>query len=461
MSEMLWHKMKTMLQIYVQSKICIKCHLQVTMDRNNNEFSSLNWPIEVTDNSFQQNNVTEGKRKRKRSTSLMEYLCKRRKRHAINKEKKKLSKEESYAGKYQDEFTKCNHESVDNDVDIPRKRRHVKSRLGLYQSRFKNTRYVKQLMKSNPVKYAEAFRKEKQKQNKRKVKKERKEVSSPAQYILNEHTGNLEKKESVQIPSCRKCNGVVKRDAETQVHPRDILGKVFCNSSIQCQILQNTETNVQCDRAHTAEIVTVSEDHVSHLKSTQMEHMHVTSCEEIKKSQIAGVNNREIHNNSTVVGQKITEDRTSKGKNLNDTSDEENDVMYNINGEDYKKICLAKLCDKELMTKLVEVLYDSSTLEDFVKLITQLSEGTLDAMNMSFLLCLQVAKLKSLKSTTAMRFRRETKQFWEVVYRICHGKRLQLFSGLKNQGCLQSGGERGSYARRKATTTLLYQMRSH
>ena len=91
-------------------------------------------------------------------------------------------------------------------------------------------------MKSNPVKYAEAFGKEKQKQNKRKAKKERKEVSSPAQYILNEHTGNLKKKESVQIPICRKCNGVVKRDAETQVHPRDILGKVFCNTSIQCQI---------------------------------------------------------------------------------------------------------------------------------------------------------------------------------------------------------------------------------
>ena len=96
---MLWHKMETMLQIYVQSKICIKCHLQVTMDTNDNEFSSLNWTIEVMDNSSQQNNVTEGKRKRKRTTLLTEYLCKRRKRHAINKEKKKLSEEESYAGK--------------------------------------------------------------------------------------------------------------------------------------------------------------------------------------------------------------------------------------------------------------------------------------------------------------------------------------------------------------------------
>ena len=196
---------------------------------------------------------------------------------------------------------------------------------------------------------------------------------------------------------------------------------------------------------HAAEIVTVSEDCVLNLESTQMEHVHVTSCKEIKKSQIAEVNNIEIQNNSTVVGQKITQDRRSKGKNLNDISDEENDVIYNINGEDYKKFCLAKLCDKELKTKLVEVLHDSSTLEDFVKPITQLSEGTLDAMNMSFLLCLEVAKLKFLKSTTAMRFRREMKQFWEVVYRICHGKGLGLFSGLKNQDCLQSGGERGSY----------------
>ena len=67
--------------------------------------------------------------------------------------------------------------------------------------------------------------------------------------------------------------------------------------------------------------------------------------------------------------------------------------MYNINGDEYKKFCLAKLCDEELMTKLVEVLYKSSALEDFVKLVTQLSEGTFNTMNMSFLLssCCQIA----------------------------------------------------------------------
>ena len=74
-----------------------------------------------------------------------------------------------------------------------------------------------------------------------------------------------------------------------------------------------------------------------------------------------------------------------------------------------------------------------------MKLINQLADGTIDPMNMSFLLCLDVAKLQSLPTTTAIRFRKETKQFWEVVYCICHGKGLRLFSGSKNQGCVQSG----------------------
>ena len=101
------------------------------------------------------------------------------------------------------------------------------------------------------------------------------------QYILNEHTGNLEKKESVQNPSCRKCNGVVKRHAETQDHATDIHGKVFCNTSIQCEILQKTESHVECERTHTAKIVSDSEDSVTNLESTQKEYVDVSSCEEI------------------------------------------------------------------------------------------------------------------------------------------------------------------------------------
>ena len=37
-----------------------------------------------------------------------------------------------------------------------------------------------------------------------------------------------------------------------------------------------------------------------------------------------------------------------------------------------------------------------------------------------------------------MCFRKETKQFWEVVCRICKGKGLRLFSGSKNRGSVQN-----------------------
>ena len=311
--------------------ICMKYYLQVNMDTNDNELNSLNCPIEVIDSASDKGNVTEGKRKRKRSILLMEYLCKRRKRHAIQK-KKKLAQEESYASKYQDEFTKFSQNSIDNDANILKKKRCVKSRLGLYQSRLKNNRYRKQLMKSNPVKHAQAFGKETK--GKRKCKKERKEVSTPGQYILNEHTGNLEKKEMVQIPSCRKCNHVVTIDAETQVQAKDIHGKVFRNTSSQCEILHSTERNDKCQIRHEAEIVSVTEDHVLDLESIQMEYTEATSLQETKKCEIAEMNKIQIESRCTAVVKNVSDDRISNGKKLNGKIDGEDDVMYNINGDE-------------------------------------------------------------------------------------------------------------------------------
>ena len=68
----------------------------------------------------------------------------------------------------------------------------------------------------------------------------------------------------------------------------------------------------------------------------------------------------------------------------------------------------------------------------------QLSDGTVSAMNIAFLLCLDVARFHSCVTYTVMHFRKETKQFWEVVYRICKGKGLRLFSGSKNMGSVQN-----------------------
>ena len=58
--------------------------------------------------------------------------------NAIQKQKETLSEEESYAGKYQEEFTKFSQDSSENEVHIGRKKMRVKSRLSLYQSRLKN-----------------------------------------------------------------------------------------------------------------------------------------------------------------------------------------------------------------------------------------------------------------------------------------------------------------------------------
>ena len=111
----------------------------------------------------------------------------------------------------------------------------------------------------------------------------------------------------------------------------------------------------------------------------------------------------------------------------------------------FQEKCIDTLLNVTLITKLVSMLSNAGCLENFVQLITHIAEGTMSCMNIAFLLCLDIAKLHSCV-TTAMCFCRETKQFWEVVYKVCKGKGLCLFSGSKNRGCLQSKAMyRGSY----------------
>ena len=110
------------------------------------------------------------------------------------------------------------------------------------------------------------------------------------------------------------------------------------------------------------------------------------------------------------------------------------------------------------MTKLVKVLYESSTLDDFVKLVTQLSQGTLDAMNMSFLLCQEVVKLQSLQTTTNMRFRKETKLGGGVSN--MSWKRTKIVLRIKKSRLPPEWWTEVVMTQRKVTITLLYPMRS-
>ena len=101
------------------------------------------------------------------------------------------------------------------------------------------------------------------------------------------------------------------------------------------------------------------------------------------------------------------------------------------------------------------MLSNAGCLENFVQLVTNIAEGTMSCMNIAFLLCLDVAKLHSCITTTAMKFHHETKQVWEVVYKVCKGKGLHLFLGSKNRGCLQSKKMDGVVMILHCQTTIL------
>ena len=100
----------------------------------------------------------------------------------------------------------------------------------------------------------------------------------------------------------------------------------------------------------------------------------------------------------------------------------------------YIRNCCRQLKNDNFVRNLVQKLYRSQCLRDFILLVTQLADGSLSPLNIAFLLCLERAKWQSLKSTTQMRFRNVTKKFWLVVYRLLKGKGLRFFSGPKNYG---------------------------
>ena len=98
------------------------------------------------------------------------------------------------------------------------------------------------------------------------------------------------------------------------------------------------------------------------------------------------------------------------------------------------------------MEKLVQKLYTSHCLKDFMLLVTQIVNGELSPLNITFLLCLKHAKWQSLKSTTQMKYREVTKTFWLTSYQLLKGKGLRFFSGPKNYGQVVSKDTtRGKY----------------
>ena len=129
-------------------------------------------------------------------------------------------------------------------------------------------------------------------------------------------------------------------------------------------------------------------------------------------------------------------------------SDSDDDDIW---GRPYVRHCCCELRNVVFVQRLVQKLYTSCCLQDFMLLVTQIANGQLSPLNITFLLCLKHAKWQLLESTTQMKYRDVTKRFWLVVYRLLKGKGLCFFSGPKNYGQVVSKDTtRGKYDPKKS-----------
>ena len=142
------------------------------MDNEDGDFEHLK--INVNENEGNGNEINEsekcGKSKRKTKLQITEYMSKRKKIHAVWKERKQMQEDIKNAPEYQKQFQKFStseeltNENKENGDGKKLKRKKIQSKLSLNESRKKNARYVQYIIKSNPQRYAELFSKRKNSQ---------------------------------------------------------------------------------------------------------------------------------------------------------------------------------------------------------------------------------------------------------------------------------------------------------
>ena len=118
-----------------------------------------------------------------------------------------------------------------------------------------------------------------------------------------------------------------------------------------------------------------------------------------------------------------------------------------INVELFKVKCLHTLKKTCLLDKIIDKLYESGDLNDFMTFLKLLSNGKLPHDNIVVQLLFERAKFQDCKNTVGMRYRKVTKLFWSIVYRLCKGVGLKFFSGEKNWGqVFQKETEKSKYS---------------
>lgn len=84
--------------------------------------------------------------------------------------------------------------------------------------------------------------------------------------------------------------------------------------------------------------------------------------------------------------------------------------------------------------------------EKFKQFLDLLASGTFPKTNICYLLFLDIIEWFSCESTTQMRYGKETLKFWQIGYRLFHGKFLRFMSGPRSYGQVLDGtSEKGVF----------------
>lgn len=102
---------------------------------------------------------------------------------------------------------------------------------------------------------------------------------------------------------------------------------------------------------------------------------------------------------------------------------------------------------KDILGKFEEF----SLLEDFIRLLEALHDGSVQPDSLPLILCFDLAKFRMLNNTTGMLYSQTTLQFWRLLYRLLGGGVIRALSGPKNvTQVVNQEASRGHYDPKKA-----------
>ena len=142
----------------------------------------------------------------------------------------------------------------------------------------------------------------------------------------------------------------------------------------------------------------------------------------------------EVKHKDSSVSEKSYETLLNKTDDITSEFEEISDEESIPDAKKFKEECIEELINYESVSKLVDKLHKSNNLNDYMNLIRHLCSGSIGMDNIVFLLMLERAKFQTCSNTISMRYRRVTKLFWSIVYRLCKSSGLKFFSGEKNWG---------------------------